>query len=821
MDYRNTYRSFINSYYLSEGIRITAGLTLPTIIATYFHHENIGITMSIGAVCVTIVDSAGPVLHRKNAMLVCNAVIFIASLLTGFTVGSPVALGLLIAVFCFVFSMIGIYGARAGSIGLAGLFVMVLNLTQRSGAEAILLNAAYVLCGGVWYMLLSLSLYSFRPYKVTQQAIGDLIQEIGNYILLRTAFYAKDPNYDNIYSNLLEKQAEINEKQNLVRELLYKSRDFVKESTNTGRITLLIFIDINDLFERVMSLQMHHRQFHEYFDQSGILEIFKNFLIIISDELNQTGIALKSGRAFPMNDRLDKELAHFKNDFENFRKKEITPDNIEGFIGLRTLVNACEDFITRIHTIQQYTAYDLKNTKQDARVQNYDQFITHQDIDAKVFWENFTWKSNTFRHALRVSFATLAGFIISEFLPLGHSYWILLTIIVILKPAYSITKRRNRDRLLGTIAGAGIGVVILFIVKDRQLMIGCMIILMVLSYSFMRTRYLLFVTLMTPYILILLYILNPGHFRNLILDRIIDTAIGSGIALLANLLFSPEWAYTQFAEYLQQMLEANKKYFSDATSSFTADDVSVTQYKLSRKNAYVALANISDAVNRMLAEPKGKQKNVAEFNQVVVLNYMMASHTATLAAIVRDKGPAPKEPNYGPVISAVISNLQKGEEILRSGKIGIPAIANIHSGTPGAGTSATRATAKEDESAAQREIQRTMHEDESAAQREIQRTIHEDESAAQREIQRTRHEDESATPREISKLNEQVALLVSKRKSELEQGIMQSETSRRITLVKSVNDQFNFIWKISDDLLKIIVKVNMICFLYFVEMVLS
>ena len=82
-------------------------------------------------------------------------------------------------------------------------------------------------------------------------------------------------------------------------------------------------------------------------------------------------------------------------------------------------------------------------------------------------------------------------------------------------------------------------------------MIGCMIILMMLAYSFMRTRYLLFVTLMTPYILILLYILNPNHFRILIIDRVMDTAIGSAIALLANILFSPEWAYKQFADYLQ------------------------------------------------------------------------------------------------------------------------------------------------------------------------------------------------------------------------------------------------------------------------------
>jgi uncharacterized membrane protein (TIGR01666 family) len=765
VDYRTKYRSFINSYYLSEGIRITVGLTLPTIIGTYLHREHIGITMSIGAICVTIVDNAGPVIYRKNAMLVCNAVIFIASLLTGFAVGSAVATGLLIAVFCFIFSMIGVYGTRAGSIGLAGLFVMVLNLTQRSGVEDIILNAVYILCGGVWYMLLSLSLYSFRPYKVTQQALGDLIQSTGSYMLWRTAFYSKDPDYDSIYSNLLDKQAEINDKQNLVRELLYKSRNIVKESTNTGRITLLIFIDINDLFERMMSLQLHHKIFHQYFDKSGILNSFKNYLLLLAEELNETGIALKSGKPYGMNDRLEKSFITLKKEFEEFRSKEISPENVEGFIGLRALVNAIEDFVSRIHTIQQYTAYDLKDAKQDSRVQNYDQFVTHQDIDFKVFLENFNWKSNTFRHALRVSFATTIGFIISEFFPFGHGYWILLTIIVILKPAYSITKRRNRDRLLGTLAGAGIGIVILFVVKDRQIMIGCMIILMVLAYSFMRTRYLLFVTLMTPYILILLYILNPLHFKELITDRVIDTAIGSGIALLANILFSPEWAYKQFADYLQKILEANKNYFSDVSSFFTGQGVPVNTYKLSRKQAYVALANISDSLNRMIAEPKSKQKNAAEYHELVVLNYMMSTHIATLAGFLFGQTPPAPDPEYIPVVHSVIFNLDQAMEGLKKLKDEIPA----------------------------------------PSDKEIPDTP----AASNIEIENTTSK-EAVARGVMGQLNDKIDDLVQVRKKELEQGIGGTHLRTSLAVVKSVNDQFNFILKISGDLAKIIVKAKII-----------
>ena len=779
MDYRNQYRSFINSYYLSEGLRITFGLTLPTIIGTYLHQENIGITMSLGAVCVTIVDNAGPVLHRKNAMMVCNLVIFIASLLTGFAVGSTIATVILIAGFCFIFSMIGVYGARAGSIGLAGLFVMVLNFTQRSGTEAIVLNALYILCGDVWYMLLSLSLYSFRPYKVTQQALGDLIQTTGTYILLRTAFYDKNPDYDRIYINLLEKQAEINDKQNLVRELLYKSRDIVKESTNTGRITLLIFIEINDLFERIMSLQMHHKVFHQYFDNSNILQVFKNFLLLISEQLNETGIALKSGKPYPLDGQLEKELANMKKEFEDFQNKQINTENVEGFIDLRALLNACDDFVSRIETIQQYTSYDIKDVKKDSRIQNYDQFVNHQDFDAKVFLDNFNWKSNAFRHALRVAVATTTGFLISEFFPFGHGYWIMLTIIVIMKPAYSITKSRNRDRLLGTLIGAVIGVLILVIVKDKHLMIGCMIVLMVLAYSFMRTRYLLFVTLMTPYILILLYILNPLHFKDLILDRVIDTAIGSVIALLANLLFSPEWTYRQFADYLRQMLDANKNYFIDVTSFFTGNPVSVNQYKLSRKNAYVALANISDALNRMMSEPKSKQMHVAEYHELVVLNYMMATHIATLATMGLAKTKPGSDPEYLPVVKAVVTNLDQSINVIK--------------------TAGNHFPSSLDKDAEKKPVQ--ISSEVSGMAKDLLTEASTGPFNASIESKKSDQEGRLAGER-LRKLNQRMTDMVEIRKKELAEGFTGAHLQTNLTGVKLINDQFNFIWKISEDLLK-------------------
>lgn len=355
----------------------------------------------------------------------------------------------------------------------------------------------------------------------------------------------------------------------------------------------------------------------------------------------------------------------------------------------------------------------------------------------------------------------------------------MLTIIVILKPAYSITKSRNRDRLLGTIAGAAIGVVILMVVKDKYLMIGFMMVLMVLAYSFMRTRYLLFVTLMTPYVLILLFILNPLHFKDLIIDRVIDTAIGSAIALLANLLFSPEWAYKQFAEYLQQMLEANKNYFSDVTSFFTGKGVTINQYKLSRKVAYVALANISDALNRMLAEPKSKQINAPEYHELVVLNYMMATHIATLATYALGKTEPITDPEYIPVVNAVVANLNQAMNGLKIAGDTTPSALNVP---------------------AQNSLNQISSEISGTANKLLNESA---DRIVNTTIDSKKSELDGSYAREgLRKLNDRIADMVEIRKKELAAGITQGHLRTSLTGIKSINDQFNFIWKISEDLLK-------------------
>src|SRR5690606_21144386 len=120
----------------------------------------------------------------------------------------------------------------------------------------------------------------------------------------------------------------------------------------------------------------------------------------------------------------------------------------------------------------------------------------------KLLRNNLNLKSGNFRYALRLSIVSLVGLFIGHLLPVGHhSYWIVLTIMVILKPGFSTTKERNYQRVIGTIAGGILGAGILYFIPNKDVLFVLMVIFMIITYSTQRTHYFICVLFMTPFIL--------------------------------------------------------------------------------------------------------------------------------------------------------------------------------------------------------------------------------------------------------------------------------------------------------------------------------
>src|SRR5690606_13047361 len=214
----------------------------------------------------------GPVLHKRNGMLYCCLFIFIMAIATGFLNGNILFMGILILAATFFFSMFSVYGNRAGSVGTGALLIMILRMSTEVAPGEVLTESLLVLSGGVWYMLVALLFYRLTPYRPAQRALGKCINDTADYLLIKSRMYDPGSNLENEYRRLLDQQVMVTEAQNDTRELLFKSRSILKESTHQGRMLVLNFVSVVDLFEQIMATWYDYNELRKKYVSTGILE---------------------------------------------------------------------------------------------------------------------------------------------------------------------------------------------------------------------------------------------------------------------------------------------------------------------------------------------------------------------------------------------------------------------------------------------------------------------------------------------------------------------------------------------------------------------
>jgi uncharacterized membrane protein (TIGR01666 family) len=620
--------SFFYSQYFSDGLRISAGILLPSLVLLEFGMFDLGLTLSLGALCICVIDNPGPLTHKRNAMAIGNLCLFIVAVTTGFARLNVFTLGLEITLFSFLFSIFIIYGNRAASIGTSSLLIMIFMMDKALAPSEVLMYSGTILLGGIWYMLFSLIFFGIRPYRAAQQTLGENVADIAKFLRIKAEFYNTDSNIDENYRKLVSQQIQVSQHQDAVRELLFKSRVMVRESTGAGRILVLTFVDLVDMFEQIMATHYDYNEIREKFGDTGVLNEIARIVHHMADELDDIAyIVLSNTRHRHVMD-FNIELEKLKLKIDSIGKDQQETSNLV----LKKILINLRNLSEGINNIYNY--YNAKNALKSTEIKGeieYSQFVTHQDYAPHIFWDNLTLASGAFKHALRVALVCLVGFITAKTIAQGHhSYWVLLTIIVILKPGFSLSKQRNYQRLIGTIGGGVIGILILSFIPNTIAQFIFLMIFMVGAYSFQRLNYVVSVIFMTPYVLILFKFLGVG-LLNVAQERILDTVIGSSIAFIASYLIFPTWEFEMIEETLREVVVANINYLIAIAESISDKVVGTTAYKLARKDVYVKSANLSATFERMTSEPKSKQRNVKEVHKFVVLNHILSSYITTIA----------------------------------------------------------------------------------------------------------------------------------------------------------------------------------------------
>lgn len=630
-------------------------------VCAYFGNFHIGTLISLGALLVGLSDTPGAPSHRRLGMLSTSLLCILTYLIITQINHSVPLTTIGIALLSFTFSMLAVFNARAATVGSMATLMMLINVRGDFNSTDQWLHLFYIAIGGVWYMLISMSLIQIRPYRIAQQELSESIRQVADYTRLKANFYDPKTNFDENYLKLIEKQVEVHAHQEQVRDILFQSKRSIKDTTKIGRFLTLIFSDIVDLFEQSMTTQYDYNAIKKTYGHTGILPSFKHVLLKITNEMDNMAYAINANKSPKALYNFEKDISTLKEAVDKLEKQQMNT------IPLKKIIINIRTIVKFLDSIYSYSASQISEIPKE-EIDSASQFITRDQIDWKKFRSNLSLESSFFRHALRMAIVLSGTYLtlsLINFNPNGI-YWTLLTIMVILKPGFGLTQERNMQRLIGTVIGGIIGALVVIFIQDETIRFILLIFFFLTAYSLFRVNYIVAVLFMTPYVLIMLSFNGMNTFE-MAQERVLDTFLGGLIAFVSSYIIFPNWESTQFRNNMRALLIANYNYITKAFEMSNGQHLSITAYKLARKEVYIASANMGSTFQRMLTEPKWRQKHTTYVNRFVILSHIFSSHTANLLVQVDQTTNSFFNQDHLKQLKRILNDLEKAIVVLPKG----------------------------------------------------------------------------------------------------------------------------------------------------------
>ncbi|WP_322053738.1 FUSC family protein [Paraburkholderia bannensis] len=739
MRYSVEIRKFLYSQYFYGGLRIAVGISLPAILCLFvLDKSDLGFTISTGALGACVVDMPGPLKYKRNEMLACSVIGFLSAYATGLATFSPIALWATVVPLTFVLSLIVVYGNRWPQISFATLFMMVMTLEEHFTPHQALVNAAWILLGGLWYTGWSTLVSRLMLDRIEQQALAESVFACADYLLARAQFFDLDNDLDECYRNLVAKQIAAVERQDAARDIVLRNLPKLRSGRIDARRAMHfnLFINTVDLHELFVGAHTDYPLVRNTFGGSDLLVFYRDLIRKAAADLEDIGLAVLQNEAPRANVNVKAELRAIEFELEMLKRRDLPTKDPEAYAAISASFRRIWSATRLIDRMRRSLASEVPTTETELRIDEaLTRFVTNRRVSWLQIFSNLTMASPSFRHALRVTIAVAAGFWLGRLLPLTNAYWIVMTTIIILKPGYSLTRQRNAQRIVGTLIGCVASIALILLVKQPLVLLVSMFAAMVMSYSLLLFNYTASVVFTSAYVLLMFHLLAPGSMR-IIGERAIDTVVGCMIAIGASHLF-PYWEYRLMGKLVQDMIAATRSYLeasgwwsgrasmnvsantnvtsaqpafaggpmlTEAAARVPAQATQVSEvsqeqealalegaaatslppgpgpgpvsavgakvsaqanaqmnaaagtsgptpspsagsavpslardfrYRLARKNVHVAFANLGQAFQRMMLEPKSAQKFVPELNDLLVRSHVLASQITASAPLLR------------------------------------------------------------------------------------------------------------------------------------------------------------------------------------------
>ncbi len=649
-------RRFTDNTNFTKAVIVTVAAVLPVLILSQFGMFEVGFTVAIGVFLAYPADIPSNLWHRARGLLVATLIIAGCNLLVNLLYPVPWLFYPIITALVFFLSMISVYGQRATMVSFSGLLAVALATGHiRTGWE-IFTGAGLVLCGGLIYTAISVIFNYLNPHRYSELQIAECMKLTAKYMKLRGDLWDADADRTKIIEKQLYLQVEINTIHENLREILIRNN--TAGTSNRTRKMLLVFIYLLEVLELALSTSFDHSKLHEKFKgHTKVLDTYQNLAYKMASSLKKISKSLENRKKYIPKHELLKDLEAVENIINEYEHELGTEEASEGVWMLSNMLHYAERQVGKIKIIERAFAPNAEMKDLRGRDKDLEKFVTPEHYAFSTLKNNLGFSSTIFRHSLRLTITIALGFIVGLVFPLQNVYWILLTIVVIMRPGYGLTKERSYQRIIGTVTGGIIAFAFLSFVHNSIIIGTLSIACMMLGYTFTAINYRIGATFVTIYVVFIYSMLNPDIIH-VIQYRILDTAVGALLAFGANYFFWPSWEFINQPGFIKKSIEANRDYLNEISALYNKKGSVPTSYRLARKNAFIEIGNLMSSYQRMTQEPKSKQKQLQQVYKLAVLNHTLLSSLASLGTYIQSHKTSQASEAFNVVVRTVIKNLE-------------------------------------------------------------------------------------------------------------------------------------------------------------------
>ncbi|NGP89778.1 FUSC family protein [Fodinibius halophilus] len=643
--------------------------------------------MMLGAFFVSGVDIAGTFRSKASALLITTGISITITFLLLLTGGNLMLILAMLFLFVFGLAYISPFSLRYSLMGLMGYLAIIIAISlvgRFNSLNDILYHCSLMLSGSLWYTFFALVIHFFTGTRTITRRLATCMRQTGHFFQQRITMVEPDIDHEEGIFEIAEIQHDLNETQESVRELLFSNTSLLSGRSSERRLYNLIFIELIDMHELAMATPIDYPKVRDLLHRYPEYSIIRDIITKIHEEMDILADVLQHGNDYKNPMQLQDELGNLEIKLGELKQKVFEDDerDEETYHTLKRIELYLHKQLQKVEVIQKAIlnwqgyadAPEELSQQSESELSSRDlpQFITPNPLNWESFIDNLSFESSYFRYALRTATTAVAGYGLAHILGLQNAYWVLLTILVVMKPGYGVTSKRFFQRIAGTLIGAIIAYGLYLLDPSHAASLAIFGISLTLAFTYVVRNYVVASSFFTIFVIFMYSFLNR-EIPSMVVFRVVDTIIGATLVIGAVHYLWPSWEYQKFPYLLRQSLKANKKYLDKVLSYLFRGKFDEKEYRLARKQAYVDMANLISSYHRLSGDPKSKQKGARLSYDLALLNYMILSATTSLGIFLQRH---PKQqfhhPEFEIIGKGIYDNMALSERCFRYSSASAP-----------------------------------------------------------------------------------------------------------------------------------------------------